>query len=213
MDFTPTEAQQELAGLTRGIVSDLVTNDRLRELDAAEDRFDRRLWSALARPACSRAALPESVGGDGFGVLEQCSVLRRTGPRRRAGAVPVVDRDGRRRPSRSSVTTQQRSEWGSPAQRAGENDPHRRPRRGTQRHPGAARHGAPNAADGWTLDGTKITVDRGRLRGPVPGPGNHPGRVSPSSSSAVDDAGVTVTRQQTVDLASTGRGRVSARVH
>ena len=61
MEFTLTEAQQDLSGLTRSVVTELVTNDRLRELDAAEDRFDAILWerSGLGRrPRCG----PSGVG-------------------------------------------------------------------------------------------------------------------------------------------------------
>lgn len=75
MDFTPTEAQRDLGRLTRTITEKLTTNDRLRELDTAQDRIDDALWRALADAGVLAAALPESVGGGGFGILEQCSVL------------------------------------------------------------------------------------------------------------------------------------------
>ena len=62
MDFTLTEAQQDLAGLTRNIVTEVVTNEHLRELDAAEDRIDHALWDALASSGILGAAVPESIG-------------------------------------------------------------------------------------------------------------------------------------------------------
>ncbi|MFE3222207.1 acyl-CoA dehydrogenase family protein [Nocardia sp. NPDC059228] len=86
MDFTPTEAQRDLARLTGEVCAKLVTPDRLRELDkqldAAGDRtvrFDRQLWNALAETGVLAAALPESVGGSDFGVLEQTAVLHELG--------------------------------------------------------------------------------------------------------------------------------------
>ena len=157
MDFTPTEAQQDLAGLTRGIVSDLVTNDRLRELDAAEDRLDRRLWSALASSDVLSAALPESVGGDGFGVLEQCSILVELG--RAVAAVPYLSSIVMAAGAIAQYgSEQQRADWGTPAARGekiltvaldeelGDN-------------PAAPTTRAEPGADGWTLDGIKIVVD------------------------------------------------------
>lgn len=86
MDFTLTEAQQDLAGLTAEVTGKLVTADRLRELDKNTDangvrtvRFDESLWSSLAETGVLAAALPETVGGGDLGVLEQTSILRELG--------------------------------------------------------------------------------------------------------------------------------------
>ena len=65
MDFSLTDAQTELAGLTRKI---------LAERDAPE-----RQWDALASAGVLAAGLPESLGGAGLGLLEQCSVLTELG--------------------------------------------------------------------------------------------------------------------------------------
>ena len=62
MDFTPSEAQAELAGLTRKI---------LAERDAP--------WADLATAGVLAAGLPEALGGAGLGLLEQCSVLTELG--------------------------------------------------------------------------------------------------------------------------------------
>lgn len=43
MDFTRTEAQDDLAGLTRNICDKLATNERQRTLDAVPGRFDGEL--------------------------------------------------------------------------------------------------------------------------------------------------------------------------
>ncbi len=90
MDFTLTEAQQDLARLTAEVTGKLVTADRLRELDSDSDtaRFDEPLWKSLAETGVLAAALPESVGGGGFGVLEQTAVLRELG--RSVAPVPYL---------------------------------------------------------------------------------------------------------------------------
>ncbi|MGV9412766.1 acyl-CoA dehydrogenase family protein [Nocardia sp. NPDC003693] len=86
MDFTLTEAQQDLARLTAEVTGKLVTADRLRELDKNTDaagartvRFDDGLWGSLAETGVLAAALPEAVGGSDFGVLEQTAILRELG--------------------------------------------------------------------------------------------------------------------------------------
>ena len=58
MDFTFSEAQDELAGLARKI---------LTEQDAP--------WADLAAAGVLAAGLPEALGGAGLGLLEHCSVL------------------------------------------------------------------------------------------------------------------------------------------
>jgi len=75
MDFSPTEAQVDLGALAGRILTDQVSQERLRKLEDGPDRFDPELWSTLAEAGVLAAALPESVGGSGFGVLEQCTVL------------------------------------------------------------------------------------------------------------------------------------------
>jgi 3-oxocholest-4-en-26-oyl-CoA dehydrogenase beta subunit len=71
MDFTLSEAQEELAGLTRKI---------LAERDAP--------WADLAAAGVLAAGLPEALGGAGLGLLEQCSVLTEIG--RAASEVPYL---------------------------------------------------------------------------------------------------------------------------
>ncbi|MCP2317260.1 Acyl-CoA dehydrogenase [Nocardia amikacinitolerans] len=87
MDFTPTEAQLDLARLTGEVCGKLVTADRLRALDVA-GRFDEPLWKSLAETGILAAALPENVGGSGLGALEQTAVLRELG--KSVAAVPYL---------------------------------------------------------------------------------------------------------------------------
>jgi alkylation response protein AidB-like acyl-CoA dehydrogenase len=79
MDFILNESQQELAGLSRRILADRATPQRLREVEAGGDRFDPALWADLAGAGILAAALPEPLGGAGLGLLEQCSVLEEIG--------------------------------------------------------------------------------------------------------------------------------------
>jgi acyl-CoA dehydrogenase len=88
MDFSATAAQDELGALTRQILTDRVTQERLREIEGGEQRFDRDLWSAVGEAGVLSAALPEAVGGAGFGLLEQCSVLVEIG--RAVAPVPYL---------------------------------------------------------------------------------------------------------------------------
>ncbi|SIL24125.1 Probable acyl-CoA dehydrogenase [Mycobacteroides abscessus subsp. abscessus] len=89
MDFSLTEAQTDLAGLTRTIASTISTPERQKELDKQDSRFDRQLWTKLAEADILSTAAPESVGGAGFGVLEQSSILVELG--RELAAVPYLE--------------------------------------------------------------------------------------------------------------------------
>jgi 3-oxocholest-4-en-26-oyl-CoA dehydrogenase beta subunit len=88
VDFTENESQAELAALSRRILTEQVTPERLAAADAASDRFDAGLWGALARAGILAAALPESLGGAGLGLLEHCSVLAELG--RTVAPVPYL---------------------------------------------------------------------------------------------------------------------------
>jgi acyl-CoA dehydrogenase len=88
MDFTLTSAQEDLGALTRQILTDRVTQERLRTIEAGATRFDPGLWSDLAAAGVLAAALPEAAGGAGLGLLEQCSVLIEIG--RTVAPVPYL---------------------------------------------------------------------------------------------------------------------------
>lgn len=84
MDFTFTEAQHDLSGLARRLLTDW--SERTKHPDPAG--FDRALWTDMARAGLLDAALPSTVGGGGFGLLEQCSVLIEIG--RTVAAAPYL---------------------------------------------------------------------------------------------------------------------------
>jgi len=88
MDFAPTEAQRELAGLARTILTDERTRRRRAAVDAEPTRFDRDLWRELGAAGLIAAALPDAVGGGGYDFLEQCSLLVEVG--RAVAPVPYL---------------------------------------------------------------------------------------------------------------------------
>jgi alkylation response protein AidB-like acyl-CoA dehydrogenase len=89
MDFTTTEAANDLGGLARSIIDSVCTPERQRELDKLDERLDRDLWSKLIDADILSTAAPESLGGGGFGVLEQAAVLVALG--RQIAAVPYLE--------------------------------------------------------------------------------------------------------------------------
>ena len=89
MDFSMTEAADDLGGLARTITESVCTAEHQRELDGLEQRFDRDLWGKLIEADILSTAAPESLGGGGFGVLEQVAVLVALG--RQLAAVPYLE--------------------------------------------------------------------------------------------------------------------------
>ena len=114
MDFTKTEAAQDLSGLVRTIVDSVCTPDHQRQLDGLDQRFDEQLWEKLIHADILSTAAPENVGGGGFGVLEQTAILAGLG--RQIAAVPYLESVvlGAGAVSRFG-TEEQRRDWGAPA--------------------------------------------------------------------------------------------------
>jgi len=89
MDFSIPEAADDLGGLVRTITESVCTAEHQRELDGLDQRFDRDLWAKLIEADILSTAAPESLGGGGFGVLEQVAVLVALG--RQLAAVPYLE--------------------------------------------------------------------------------------------------------------------------
>jgi 3-oxocholest-4-en-26-oyl-CoA dehydrogenase beta subunit len=89
VDFSTTEASDDLGGLARTITESVCTAEHQRELDGLEQRFDSDLWGKLIEADILSTASPESLGGGGFGVLEQIAVLVALG--RQLAAVPYLE--------------------------------------------------------------------------------------------------------------------------
>lgn len=89
MDFTTTEASDDLGGLVRTITESVCTPEHQRALDALDERFDRDLWAKLVDADVLSTTAPEAIGGGGFGVLEETAVLTALG--RQLAAVPYLE--------------------------------------------------------------------------------------------------------------------------
>jgi len=79
VDFTLNEVQADIKSLANKIVGEQMTRERLKELEAGTERIDRGLWGELAKANLLGIALPESVGGSGYGIMELCVVLQEVG--------------------------------------------------------------------------------------------------------------------------------------
>lgn len=193
MDFSTTEAAQDLGGLVDTIVDSVCTPEHQRELDKLDQRFDRDLWRKLIDSDILTSAAATQVGGDGFGVLEQVAILVALG--HQLAAVPYLESIvlGSGALARFGSEELQQS-WGSEAVR-GEKI-------------------LTVALDGEMGDGPVQAVD-GRLTGSRTqvfyGPAADAFLVPAETDSgtavflvAADDPGVTVTPLQTTGLGSVG---------
>ena len=102
MDFHFSEEQTMLRELAREILEKEVTPERLKEVEAEGDWFDRELWAKLAEANLLGLAVPEAQGGMGMGFLELCVLLQEVG--RAVAPLPalptLVLRRARHRPLR-----------------------------------------------------------------------------------------------------------------
>jgi alkylation response protein AidB-like acyl-CoA dehydrogenase len=88
MDFSLSEAQQELRDLARKILDDRMTPAHLKARDASDDWYDLDTWQELAKANLLGVAVPEAHGGLGLGFLDLCFVLQEVG--RAVAPLPVV---------------------------------------------------------------------------------------------------------------------------
>lgn len=87
MDFSFSEEQEAVQQLAGQIFEGQATHERVREVEGGSERFDRELWNELAKADLLGIALPESVGGGGFGLIEALLVLEEAG--RRVAPIPL----------------------------------------------------------------------------------------------------------------------------
>jgi len=88
MDFTLTDEQEELRDLASTILGERATVERVTEVEASEERFDRTLWVELAKAGLLGVAVPEEHGGLGFSLVELAVVCEQLG--RVVAPVPLV---------------------------------------------------------------------------------------------------------------------------
>lgn len=198
MDFSFDDNFTDLAELTRTICADHATPARLAEVEATGDRFDRALWTDLAKAGVLSAALPESVGGSGLGLLEQCAALVELG--KLVAPVPYLNSITQAASAIAEFgTDEQRATWAAPAadgtlvltaalsEEVGDD-----PARPTTI---AARA---NASAPWRLLGTKVAVPSGPIADLFLVPAETSGGITVFLVTP-NDSGVTVHRQQIVD--------------
>jgi alkylation response protein AidB-like acyl-CoA dehydrogenase len=190
VDFVRNEAQEELAALSRRIL-DRVPAERQRAAEA--DGFDPVLWADLAGAGILAAGLPESVGGAGLGLLEQCSVLAELG--RAVAPVPYLASIVLGAGAVAAFgTADQRRRWADPAARGeailtaalSEED---------SDDPAAPAVSARYAAGRWRLSGVKTTVAAGTRADLLLVPATTPDGVAVFLVEP-GDAGVSVEPQQ-----------------
>jgi alkylation response protein AidB-like acyl-CoA dehydrogenase len=197
MDFTTTEAAQDLGGLVDTIVDAVCTPEHQHELDGLDQRFDRDLWGKLIEADILSSASASSLGGYGFGVLEQVAILVALG--HQMAAVPYLDSVMLAAGALARFGSEElQQSWGVPAVR-GEKIL-------TVALDGEMGEGpvqATRAGDGYRLTGTRTQVGYGPVADVVLVP------AETDSGTAVflvtaDDPGVSVTALQTTGFNSAG---------
>ena len=197
MDFTTTEAANDLGGLVDTIVDSVCTPEHQRELDGLEQRFDTQLWRKLIDADILSSASAASLGGDGFGVLEQVAILVALG--HQLAAVPYLESVVLAAGALARFGSEQlQQDWGVPAVK-GEKIL-------TVALDGEMGDGPVQAVggdDGYKLTGTRTLVGYG----PVADAFLVPAETDSGTAVflvAADDPGVTLTALHTTGLNSAG---------
>ncbi len=80
MDFSCSDEQLAIAELAKQIMTDKAPPERLTELEKGDGpRFDRELWSELAKAGVLGIAVPEAYGGAEMGFLELALIAEQVG--------------------------------------------------------------------------------------------------------------------------------------
>jgi alkylation response protein AidB-like acyl-CoA dehydrogenase len=79
MDFAFTDEQLAVSEAAQGLLTGLVTPERVAAAELTDDVVDRALWGALAEADLLGLAVPEAFGGAGYGVTELCLLLEAQG--------------------------------------------------------------------------------------------------------------------------------------
>jgi acyl-CoA dehydrogenase len=88
VNYDLTEEQESVRDLAARIFGDRATADRVKEIEAGEERVDRALWSELANAGLLGVCLPESAGGAGLDLMTLVLLLEQQG--RRVAPVPLL---------------------------------------------------------------------------------------------------------------------------
>ncbi|MGI9604072.1 MAG: acyl-CoA dehydrogenase family protein [Acidimicrobiales bacterium] len=156
MDFALTEEQHALADLAEQIFSGQVDADRVAEIEASDERFDRDLWAELAKANLLGVAIDEESGGLGFDIVELLLVLQHQG--RRVAPVPLLPTlVAGALPIGQFGTDAQKQQW-LPGVVAGTTVLTGAFADGGANNVGNSSVEAVAAGNGWRLSGTKIAV-------------------------------------------------------
>jgi alkylation response protein AidB-like acyl-CoA dehydrogenase len=79
VDFSLSSEQETVRDLARKIFSERCSDERTRQLERSGVWYDEELWAELVKANLAGLALPEDVGGSGFGMLEVALVLQEAG--------------------------------------------------------------------------------------------------------------------------------------
>lgn len=79
MDFTLDDTQRQVAELAATVLRADPDDARLEQVLASDRGYDETLWKAMGQAGLLALALPESLGGDGFGAVEVAAVLSEVG--------------------------------------------------------------------------------------------------------------------------------------
>jgi acyl-CoA dehydrogenase len=88
MEFSFNETQQAVRDLAGQIFRGQSTVERVKEIEASDERIDRDLWAELAKADLLGLCLPESDGGGGLGIVELALILEQQG--RVVAPVPLL---------------------------------------------------------------------------------------------------------------------------
>ena len=207
MNFELSEEQVAVRDLAAQVFTGSVTVERVKEIEASAERFDRALWQQLADAGLLGISLPEEHGGSGLGFVETCLVLTQQGrvvaplplwSTVACGALTIA----------AAGTDAQRAEW-LPAVVSGDavltaalaevgvNDPL------------APQVRATSDGDGWKLDGFKPSVPGAHIAAKVLVPAATPDGVAvffvdPNGPGVSAERAVTTNRELQSHLTFTG---------
>lgn len=161
MDFSYTDEQQAIIDLAKRLFGERSTHERLKAIErSGGPRFDRELWSEVAKAGLLGIAIPEQYGGAGLGFLELSAILEQVGRTTAAvplletvvlGALPIAEFGG----EAHKKAILPRVVSGDAVLTAALVEPEGDPLRPTTK--------AFAEGSGWRLDGVKICVPAGRL--------------------------------------------------
>jgi alkylation response protein AidB-like acyl-CoA dehydrogenase len=195
MDFDTTPEATEAAGLAATIPADHCTPERLRAVDAGDERFDRALWSALGESGLLALTVPEEHDGSGLGLLELCSVLVEVG--RSVAPVPLGSHAVTAMALARFGTLAQQARW-LPGAASGETILTTALSEDRLFSPVEPVTRAESEGSSWLLTGNKAVVPAGTLAGLFVVPAGTLDGLTVFLVHA-DDAGVTVVPQQLSD--------------